>query len=101
VYLASLFPALLLAAAIVGLLFGALGHQQSAFALLVSAIVCATHVVVLVMYPIRRTKPLALLLVVMACVSLLCLFLLVVSGRPNYEVHSIGNPPSAPAPPPK
>ena len=97
-YILSLIPAVLLAAAIARMLLASQGHLQMAFAVLVSVIVCATHIVVLVMYPIRRTKPLAILLSVMACVSVLCLFLLALSGQPNYQVQSISPAPAAPPP---
>ena len=97
-YIVSLIPAVLLAVAIGRMLMASQGHLQLAFALLVSILVCATHIVVLIMYPIRRTKPLAMLLVVMGCVSILCLFLLAVSGQPNYQIHSVSPTLSAPAP---
>jgi branched-subunit amino acid ABC-type transport system permease component len=99
VYIVSLIPAVLLAWAIIRMLMAGQGHVQLAFAVLVSIVVCATHIVVLVMYPIRRTKPLAMLLGAMGCVSILCLFLLAVSGQRNYQIHSISNLPNAPSAP--
>ena len=97
-YIVSLISALLLAAAILRMLTATHGYQNLAFAVLVSMIVCAVHAVVLVMYPIRHTKPLAILLGAMGCVSIVCLFLLAVSGQPNYQIQSIGNLPAVPSP---
>jgi hypothetical protein len=96
VYLVSLIPAVLLAAEIVRLLMAAPGHLQLGFAVLVSIIVCATHIVVLVFYPVRPSKALAALLGVMACISILCLFLLAASGQPNYQIQAVQ--PVLPAP---
>jgi uncharacterized membrane protein HdeD (DUF308 family) len=95
-YLVSLFPAAFLAVAVIHQLMSASSdhNQQIGFPILVSIIVCVIHAAVLVMYPIRRTKPLALLLGAMAFVSLVCLFLLLVSSQPNYQVHSVGNLPA-------
>ena len=88
-YIISLIPAVLLAAAIFRILTATQGHHQLAFAVLVAIIVCATHVIFLVLYPIRPSKPLAVLLGVMAFISLGCLFLLAVSGRPNYQIQYV------------
>ncbi len=96
-YIVSLIPAVLLAAAIVRVLMASQGHLQLAFPVLVSIIVCVTHIIVLVMYPIRRTKPLAILLGAMAFVSVVCLFLLAVSGQPNYQIYYAKPAATAPA----
>ncbi len=84
-YFFSLIANVLLAAVIISTMMGGPAHH----ALLVPILVCAVHAVVVIMYPMRRTKSLGLLVGVMACVSLLCLFLVEISGQPTYQIQSV------------
>ena len=84
-YIISLIAAALLGADIVNGMTIAPPHRPMGFPILV----CAAHIVVLIGYQLRPTKSLALLVGVMACISLLCLFLLEVSGQPTYQIQSI------------
>ena len=84
-YIISLIAAVLLGADIVSKMLGGPAHH----ALLVPILVCAVHAALLILYAIRRSKTLGLLLGVMACVSLLCLFRVEISGQANYQVQSI------------
>ena len=95
-YILSLIANALLGAAIVSAMLGETAHHPLPVPILVPILVCAVHATVLIMYPIRRTKPLAMLLGVMACVSFLCLFLLEISGQPTYQIQSIKPVLSAP-----
>jgi peptidoglycan biosynthesis protein MviN/MurJ (putative lipid II flippase) len=85
----SLIPALLLVYASGSALNPTGPHPQANLALFPSLLVCAVHIIVLIVYATRPSSLWASLTMVMAVISLLCVFLLACAAQPNFEVHGI------------
>jgi hypothetical protein len=87
-YIQSWVTALLLGGALAHALATADAHLENGFALLASIVVCATHAIILVAYPFLRTKITGTLMIVMAAVSLFCVFLLTMASTPHFQLHT-------------